>query len=90
MLTGTITIDNSYIELEDEQLLLGKAMIITLFLKTISIVFAIQKLNTLKRISPYMNVQKQRTIMKSFVTSQFGCCLLLWMFHSRRLKKFYT
>ena len=32
-----------------------------------------------------MNIQKQRTIMKSFVTSQFSYCPLIWMFHSRRL-----
>ena len=33
-----------------------------------------------------MNMQKQRTIMKSFATSQFIFCLLIWMFHSKRLK----
>ena len=32
-----------------------------------------------------MNMQKRRTIMKSFVTSQFGYCPLIWMFHNRRL-----
>ena len=32
-----------------------------------------------------MNMQKRRIIMKSFVTSQFGYCPLIWMFHSRRL-----
>ena len=32
-----------------------------------------------------MNMQKRRTIMKSFVTSQFRYCPLIWMFHSRRL-----
>ena len=32
-----------------------------------------------------MNIQKRRTIMKSFVTSQFSYCPLIWMFHSRRL-----
>ena len=32
-----------------------------------------------------MNIQKRRTIMKSFVTSQFSYCSLIWMFHSRRL-----
>ena len=44
-----------------------------------------QKLNALARIAPYMNLQKRRTIMKSFVTSQFSYCPLIWMFHSRRL-----
>ena len=63
-------------------------MILTLLLKTISIVFArnaSQKLNALARITPYINIEKQRTIMKSFVTSQFSYCLLIWVFHSRRL-----
>ena len=32
-----------------------------------------------------MNIQKRRTIMKSFVTSQFSYCPLIWMFHSRHL-----
>ena len=32
-----------------------------------------------------MNVQRQRTIMRSFVTSQFSYCSLLWMLYSRRL-----
>ena len=44
-----------------------------------------QKLNALARVAPYMNIQKRRIIMKSFVTSQFGYCPLIWMFHSRRL-----
>ena len=42
-------------------------------------------LNALARITSYMNIQKQRTIMKSFVTSQFSYCPLIWMFHSRRI-----
>ena len=46
---------------------------------------ASQKLNALARIAPYMNTQKRRAIMKSFVTSQFSYCPLIWMFHSRRL-----
>ena len=37
------------------------------------------------RIAPYMNIQKQRTIIKSFVTSQFSYCPLIRMFHTRRL-----
>ena len=32
-----------------------------------------------------MNIQMRRTIMKSFVTSQFSYCLLIWLFHSTRL-----
>ena len=44
-----------------------------------------QKLNALARISNYMGIQKRRTIMKSFITSQFSYCPLIWMFHSRSL-----
>ena len=43
-------------------------------------------LNALARITSYMNIQKQRTIIKSSVTSQFSYCPLIWMFHSRRIK----
>ena len=46
---------------------------------------ASQKLNALARISGYMDIQKRRTLMKSFITSQFRYCPLIWMFHSRGL-----
>ena len=32
-----------------------------------------------------MNIEKRRTIMKSFVTSQSSYCPLIWMFRNRRL-----
>ena len=32
-----------------------------------------------------MNIEKRRTITKSFVTSKFSYCPLIWMFHIRRL-----
>ena len=44
---------------------------------------ASQKLNSLSRVAPYMNMQKRRIVMKSFVTSQFGYCPLIWIFDSR-------
>ena len=44
-----------------------------------------QKLHALSRVSQYMNLEKRRTIMKAFITSQFGDCPLVWMFHSRTL-----
>ena len=44
-----------------------------------------KKLNTLARMVCYMDIQKRRTIMKSFITSQFGYCPLVWMFHGRNL-----
>ena len=82
------TIDNSYIESEDEQVLLGITIDSNLsFENHINSICkkASQKLNVLARIAPYMNIQKPTTIMKSFVTSQFSYCPLIWMFRSRRL-----
>ena len=38
---------------------------------------ASQKLNAQTSISSYMDIQKRRAIMKSFVTSQFSCCSLV-------------
>ena len=46
---------------------------------------AIQKLNTLARISGYMDSSKKRTIMKAFITSHFSYCPLVWMFHNREI-----
>ena len=85
---ATATIDNSCIESEDEQVLLGITIDSNLtFENHINSICkkASQKLNALARIAPYMNTQKRRAIMKSFVTSQFSYCPLIWMFHSRRL-----
>ena len=42
-------------------------------------------LNALARISGYMDLPKRRLIMKSFITSQFVYCPVIWMFHSRAL-----
>ena len=81
-------IDNNLIESEKEQVLLGITIdsnlsfeehINNLCKKTS------QKLNALARISGYMDIQKRRTLMKSFITFQFGYCPLIWMFHSRGL-----
>ena len=85
---ATATIDNSYIESEDEQVLLGITIDSNLtFENHIRNICkkASQKINALARIAPYMNIQKRRTITKSFVTSQFSYCPLIWMFHSRPL-----
>ena len=43
-----------------------------------------QKIHALARISKHMSQKKLRITMKAFVTSQFGYCPLIWMFHSRR------
>ena len=85
---ATATIGNSYIESEDEQVLLGITIDSNLpFENHIRNICkkASQKLNALAKIAPYMNIKKRKTIMKSFVTSQFSYCPLIWMFHSRHL-----
>ena len=89
---ATATIDNSYIESEDEQVLLSITIDSNLtFENHINSICkkASQKLNDLARITPYTSIQKWRTIMKYFVIiktiSQFSYCLLIWMFHSRHL-----
>ena len=33
----------------------------------------------------FLSLSQRKTIMKSFVSSQFGYCPLVWMFHSRKL-----
>ena len=81
-------IDSNYIESEKEQVLLGITIDSNLTFEIhINKICkrASQKLNGLTRVAPYMNMQKRIIIMKSFVTSQFGYCPLIWMFHRRRL-----
>ena len=46
---------------------------------------ASNKLHALARISRYMSAEKRKIIMKSFITSQFGYCPLVWMMHNRTL-----
>ena len=46
---------------------------------------ASQKLHALARISTHMCCSKLKILMKSFILFQFGCCLIVWMFHSRTL-----
>ena len=81
-------IDNNLIESEKEQVLLGITVDSNLsFEEHINNLCkkASQKLNTLATISGYMDIQKCRTLVKSFIMSQFGYCPLIWMFHSRGL-----
>ena len=44
-----------------------------------------KKLHALGRILQYMNIHKRRMTIKAFITSEFGCCPLVWMFVSRKL-----
>ena len=46
---------------------------------------ASQKLHALARISHYMDLNKRRSLMKAFITSQFSYCALIWMFHGCNL-----
>ena len=43
-----------------------------------------RKLSALSRISNYVSFEKKKILLKAFVESQFGYCLLTWMFHSRK------
>ena len=72
--------DNNYTESEKEQVLLGITIDSNLtFENHINNICkkASQKLNVLARVAPYVNMQKRRIIMKSFVTSQFRYCPLI-------------
>ena len=87
---STLVIDGSSIEINTEEVLLG--ITIDKDLKFDDYVNnlckkACQKLNALARLAPYMNVEIRRIIMKAFIESQFGYCLLVWMFHSRGINK---
>ena len=44
-----------------------------------------QKLNSFTRVSQYMNLAQRRSIMGAFISSQFGYCPLIGMFHSKKI-----
>ena len=44
-----------------------------------------QKLHGRSRISSFINIKKRKLIMNAFITSQFGYCPLVWMFHCREM-----
>ena len=44
-----------------------------------------QKLHALARISKYLNEDKLKFLMKTFIQSQFNYCPLVCMFHNRTL-----
>ena len=48
---------------------------------------ASQKLNALSRIASCMTFDQRRLILNSFITSHFSYCLIVWMFHSRKLNE---
>ena len=47
---------------------------------------ASKKLHALARIAKYMDINKQRMLMKVFISSEFSYCPLTWMFHSRKMQ----
>ena len=88
--SATINIDGSIIKSNNSQNLLGVTIdsnftfeehIINLCRKSS------QKLHALPRISHYLSQSKKRILLKTFVTSQFNYCPLVWMCHSRILLK---
>ena len=42
-----------------------------------------RKIHALPRLASYMNISKRRILMNAFFKSQFSCCPLVWMCHSR-------
>ena len=44
-----------------------------------------KKLNALHRIGSNMSLDKRKMLLRAFIESQFNCCPLIWMFHSRTL-----
>ena len=48
---------------------------------------ASQKLNALSRITSCMTFDQRRLILNSFITSHFSYCLIVRMFHSRKLNE---
>ena len=84
----TANIDGNIIESVGNQVLLGISIDSNLsFNKHINNFCkkASAKLNAVARIAGYMDFPKRRLIMEAFITSQFGYCPLIWMFHSRAL-----
>ena len=84
----SIKIDDIEIESSDYKKLLGIKINSKLtFKKHLDGVIkkATRKVNVLFRITPYMNIAKQKLFINSLFTSQFSYCCLIWMFHGRGL-----
>lgn len=45
-----------------------------------------RKVQALSRVANYIDFDKRRVLMKSFIQSQFNYCPLIWMMHSRKLE----
>ena len=44
---------------------------------------ASRKIHALSRVASYMNISKRRILTNAFFKSQFNCCPIVWMCHSR-------
>ena len=45
-----------------------------------------KKVHALTRIFKYMKISELKLISNAFMMSQFSCCPLIWMFHSRAME----
>ena len=48
---------------------------------------ASQKLNVFARIAYSLKFEQRRLLLNTFITSQFSCAPVVWMFHNRKLNK---
>ena len=84
----TVNVGSSVIGNTDEEKLLGvtidKKLTFETHINKLS-KKAGNKLFALSRMSPYMNSNKLRILMRAFVMSPFQYCQLAWMFHSSYL-----
>ena len=82
-----ITINNKVIQESSKAKLLGLNLCNDLSMdehvKSIS-KKASKKLQALARIAPFLDEQKRKLLMNSFITSQFNYCPIIWMFCQRR------
>ena len=86
--SATINIDGSIIKSSNFQKLLGVTIDSNFtFEQHINSLCrkSSQKLHALSRIAQYLSQNKKRILFKTFVTSQFNYCPLVWMCHSRTL-----
>ena len=84
----SINVGPSVIKKSKEEKLLGAVIDQKLNFKQHLNTFCIrasQKLHALAKASLYMPKEKTRMVMRAFIMSQFSYCLLIWMFHDRRV-----
>ena len=82
---GNITIKNI-----SEEKILGITIDNKLTFKNHSKIFCNknnQKLNALARITKFASPFQRKTLLNSFIKSQFFCCFLIWMFTSKALNQ---